>query len=110
MKQKRKKALDGIAVACWGVGVIMVAVFLGMTAAYATCDTSVCDNGVPKCSESKFIKPDENTPPGCYKSKLIGYDMGDCTNENVLDCNTCACLPPSTRLGTSCSCRTPGGD
>ena len=29
MKQKRKKALDGIAVERWGGGVIMIAVFLG---------------------------------------------------------------------------------
>lgn len=106
--KKRIKFLDVAMLTSWCVGIFMIAVFLCMTTVYAQCDSYLCDNGVPKCSETKFIKVNENTPPGCRKSVSNGYAWGDCTNENITYCNTCACLPPSsTRLGENCMCRTP---
>ena len=107
MKQKRKKALDGIAVACWGVGVIMVAVFLGMTAAYARCDGTICDIYTPSCGTTVYYKPAGFATEGCFK--LIGGNSGNpeqglCKGSGE-QCSSCLCRPAQIKVGQLCECR-----
>ena len=106
MKQKRKKALDGIAVVCWGVGVIMIAVFLGMTAAYATCSGTMCDVNLPSCGTTVYYKPEGFSVAGCFKKYTTYWgtpELGLCKSTGEW-CNTCLCRPKTMTIEAPCEC------
>lgn len=108
MKKKQTKFLDIALLTCWSVGVLMIAIFLGMTATYASCSGDLCDRLEPKCSETIYYKPGWSVVAGCFKTgddfsatnqgRCYAYDDG---------CTTCLCRPEENNgaIGQPCRCR-----
>ena len=104
MKKKRTEFLGGVATICWVVGVLLVGVFLSMTAVYATCNGVTCDTKIPACCTTVYYKPEGESVAGCYQQHYP-YKQGLCNGSGDY-CNTCLCRPIDSDADyPECGCR-----
>ena len=72
---------------------------MGMTAAYARCDGTVCDIHTSSCGLTVYYKPGGFVTTGCFKlvGGLCGSPAQGLCNGSGESCNTCLCRPGTTR-------------